>query len=108
LDNFEHLLEGSDMLAALLQSAPEVRLLVTSRERLNLQEEWVLALDGLRVPENGRAEPLESYPAVQLFVQRARQVQPDFSPEDHADAVRLICQQVDGMPLALELAASWL
>ena len=67
-----------------------------------------LALDGLGVPENNAADPLESYPAVQLFVQRARQVQANFSLADNAEAVKTICQRVEGMPLGLELAASWL
>ena len=108
LDNFEHLLEGSSLLVDFLQAAPDVKLLVTSRERLNLQEEWVLALEGLRVPEAVLTAPLESYPAVQLFAQRARQVQASFLLNDHLQAVKTICQRVEGMPLGLELAASWL
>lgn len=108
LDNFEHLLDGSDLLVEILQNAPHLKLLVTSRERLYLQEEWVLALEGLRVPQSVLTAPLESYPAAQLFAQRARQVQPNFSLTDHLQAVKTICQQVEGMPLGLELAASWL
>ncbi len=108
LDNFEHLLDGTLLLTEMLQSAPNVKLLVTSRERLNLQEEWVLALDGLSFPRDSSSDALESYSAVQLFVQRARQVQASFSLTDHLDAVRAICRQVEGMPLGLELAASWL
>ena len=60
------------------------------------------------LPRNHGDEPLESYSAVQLFVQRARQVQANFSLADNAEAVKLICQRVEGMPLGLELAASWL
>jgi len=108
MDNFEHLLDGVDLLIDLLQAAPQVKFLVTSRERLNLQEEWVLALDGLSFPENKTDIPLESYSAVQLFAQRARQVQANFSLDENSDAVRKICQKVEGMPLGLELAATWL
>ena len=81
---------------------------MTSRERLNLLEEWVFALDGLRFPDAYAVEPLESYSAVQLFVQRAQQAQASFSLEANVEAVQTICQHVEGMPLGLELAASWL
>ena len=108
LDNFEHLLEAVDLLTDILQTAAGVKFLVTSRERLNLQEEWALALDGLRVPDDRADQRLESYSAVQLFVQRARQTQANFSLADNAQAVTAICQRVEGMPLGLELAATWL
>ena len=108
LDNFEHLLEASDLLTDVLLTATKVKFLVTSRERLNVQEEWVLTLEGLLYPEDRMAAPLENYSAVQLFAQRARQVQPNFSLSENAEAVRTICQQVEGNPLAIELAAPWL
>jgi len=108
MDNFEHLLDGVDLLINILQAAPQVKFLVTSRERLNVQEEWVLALDGLPFPPAETSISLESYSAVQLFAQRARQMQTNFSLDDNAEAVRKICQQVEGMPLGLELAATWL
>lgn len=111
MDNFEHLLDGAELLTDLLYAAPDVKFLVTSRERLNVQEEWVVALDGLLIPDyddHDAPEHLDEYPSVQLFVQRARQVQPGFSLAENAEAVRTICQRVEGMPLALELAASWL
>ena len=108
LDNFEHLLAGAELLSAILQSSAGVKLLVTSRERLNLQEEWVFALAGLHFPGEPADEALEEYSAVQLFVQRARQIQVNFSLSEHAQAVQRICQRVEGMPLGLELAATWL
>ncbi len=108
LDNFEHLLQGAQLLPYLLQQAPNVKLLVTSRERLNLLEEWALPLEGLSFPEDVTNTPLENYSAVQLFVQRARQMRANFSLSDNAEAVRRICQQVEGMPLGLEMAATWL
>ena len=105
LDNFEHLLDGSNLLSEILQAAPSVKLLVTSRERLNLMEEWVIALEGLHTP-NGSDAPIESYSAVLLFVQRARQMQANFALSENEEAVKIICQRVEGMPLGLELAAS--
>lgn len=108
LDNFEHLLGGVALLTDILSETLAVKLLVTSRERLNLREEWAFPLEGLGVPVNNVAEPLADFSAVQLFVQRARQVQPNFSLDGNARAVATICRVVEGMPLALELAAAWL
>ncbi len=108
LDNFEHLLAGVDLLIEVLQAAPGVKLLVTSRERLNVQEEWALTIEGLALPTKEATDPLESYSAVELFVERARQVQTKFALYAQAEAVKTICQRVEGMPLGLELAASWL
>ncbi len=108
MDNFEHLLEGANLLIAIVEAATDVKFLVTSRERLNIQEEWVLALEGLSFPEGEANQPLEAYGAVQLFEQRARQVNASFSLSDNDEAVKTICQHLEGMPLGLELAASWL
>ena len=108
MDNFEHLLDAVGCLTGLLQAAPHLKILVTSRERLNLREEWVFPLNGLSYPSALAADSLENYSAVHLFVQRARQVQPLFVLSDHMHAVLSICRQVEGMPLGLELAASWL
>ncbi len=108
LDNFEHLLDGAGLLTEILSLAPHAWIMVTSRERLNLQEEWALSIEGLPFPKRNGTEPIEQYAAVQLFVQRARQVQVDFSLADHALPVIEICRLVEGMPLALELAATWL
>ena len=96
-------------LAELLAQAPGVMLLVTSRERLHLRGEWLFVVEGLQLPEAQPSAPLEAYSAVALFLQQARQQQADFILSD-ADrpAVARICQLVHGMPLALELAASWL
>ncbi len=108
MDNFEHLLGASDLLTDILQTATKVKFLVTSRERLNVQEEWALTLRGLSYPEDQATDPLANYSAVQLFAQRARQVQAVFSVSENAEAVKTICQQVEGNPLAIELATSWL
>ena len=111
LDNFEHLLSQADCLALprdLVAGAPLVKLLVTSREPLQLQSEWVFEVRGFPVPGINESHSPESSSAVKLFVQRARQTRSGFElrPEDHS-AVREICQLVDGMPLAIELAAAW-
>src|SRR5262249_3049056 len=76
--------------------------------RLNVQEEWVFALEGLAYPKELATDLLDNYSAVQLFVQRARQVQPHFAFDQNTQAVQSICCQLEGMPLGLELAASWL
>jgi predicted ATPase len=108
LDNFEHLLADANLVTDILGAASGVRILVTSRERLNLQEEWVLVVDGLHFPDRDARESIDHYPAVQLFAERAVQSQVDFSVGAHAQAVINICRLVEGLPLALELAASWL
>jgi predicted ATPase/DNA-binding CsgD family transcriptional regulator/uncharacterized protein HemY len=109
LDNFEQLLEdgGADQLPDLLLAAPALKLLVTSREALKLQEEWVYPIGGMPIPVSDQAEDLESSGVIQLFVERARRVCGDFSlAEEQASVVR-VCQLVEGVPLAVELAASW-
>ncbi len=108
LDNMEHLLDGAELLTRILQMAPAVKLLVTSRERLNVTGEWVFDLQGLPTPPGEQADKVEDYTAVELFVQSARRVQAGFemSTEDRR-AVARICRQVEGMPLAIELAAAW-
>jgi predicted ATPase/transcriptional regulator with XRE-family HTH domain/Tfp pilus assembly protein PilF len=108
LDNLEHLLEGVDVLVDLLASVPGLKLLVTSREWLELRGEWIFEVEGLPVPPEGQVDGLEKFSAVQLFLQRARQVRIDFefSVEDCPEVVR-ICRLVEGMPLAIELAAAW-
>jgi predicted ATPase/DNA-binding CsgD family transcriptional regulator len=108
LDNFEHLLDGVDLLTEILAQAADVKILVTSRERLNVHEEWVLAVQGLAYPQPQDLTDVEQYGAVRLFVQSARRVQAGFSLGDNRAGVMAICQQVEGMPLALELAATWL
>jgi predicted ATPase/DNA-binding SARP family transcriptional activator len=106
LDNCEHVLNGMGLLAEIISVAPGVKILATSRERLNLQGEWVFPVDGLSFPQSESGVQAEASPAVQLFVQSARHGRPNFSLDD-VPAVSRICQLVEGLPLALELAASW-
>ncbi|MEM7737944.1 MAG: tetratricopeptide repeat protein [Deinococcota bacterium] len=123
LDNLEHLSDGVVLISELLEAAPNLKVLATSRERLHLQAEWLFDLRGLSYPDvpisdnndlNSDALDLDAldiktYDALTLFSQRAKRVQADFE----LDALTLVpvirlCQLVAGMPLALELAASWL
>jgi len=108
VDNVEHLLPGGELLAELLARAPDVKLLVTSREVLGLREEWVRPVRGLAFPPGEGAAPAGSYSAVQLFAERARQVNASFSLEREAGCAAEISRLVEGMPLAIELAAAWL
>jgi predicted ATPase len=98
VDNFEQVLEAAPMLADLLQRAPELHLLVTSRVVLRVrgEQEWPVA-------------PLAEAPAVRLFVERVHDVQPGFElTSENARAVAKLCRRLDGLPLALELAAAWM
>lgn len=107
LDNFEHLLDGLPLLSAILARAPEVKVLATSREAFNLQEEWLYAVEGMRFPESTNTDDCEDFSAVRLFTQHARRIRPDFDLEGEREGVVRICRLVEGMPLALELAAVW-
>lgn len=110
IDGIEHLIDAASYLADLLQEAPGVTVITTSRERLNLRGEQVVLLDGLGAPLAGveSLAELAVYPAVQLFAEAARAVAPDFAlSAQNAPAVAAICRLVDGLPLALELAARW-
>jgi predicted ATPase/DNA-binding CsgD family transcriptional regulator len=108
LDNFEHLLDGAELVNDILAGAPGVKLLVTSREALNLREEWLYPLKGLSTPHSVYSTALEDYEAVQLFRYHAQRVQPSFDPLVEHESIIRICQMTAGLPLALELAASWL
>ena len=104
LDNFEHLLPVVTLIGDLLNQAPGLKILVTSRERLQLQQEWLFPLQGLSWESGPEGVTSD---AVQLFAQRARQVRPTFNLAGELEAVLRICQLVEGMPLGLELGAAW-
>jgi predicted ATPase/DNA-binding SARP family transcriptional activator len=109
LDNFEHLIDtGAELLSDLLHHAPEVKLLVTSRERLRLRDEWLLELGGLDLPPVNATDRIAEGSAVELFVRSAQRVSATFALDEtnHAAIVR-ICRVVEGTPLAIELAAAW-
>ena len=108
LDNFEQVLGAAPAVADLLQSAPGLRMLVTSRVVLRVRGEQEWRVDPLGVPPPGSTlAVLAETPAVRLFVDRARDVQPGFTlTSQNAEAVAELCRRLDGLPLALELAAA--
>ena len=110
LDNCEQVLDAAPDLAALLTTAPRLYMLATSRTRLALTAEQELVVEPLAVPDLAQMpnlERLEALDAVQLFITRARAFRPDFAlTADNAAAVAGICARLDGLPLAIELAAA--
>ncbi len=107
LDNVEQLESAGESIGELLAGAPQLKMLVTSREPLNLPEEWLFHLEGMPVPDFDD-DAAEVYDAVRLFAERARRVRRNFSLNDERACVVELCQLVGGMPLAIELAAAWL
>ncbi|MBE7551606.1 MAG: tetratricopeptide repeat protein [Anaerolineales bacterium] len=128
LDNLEHLLASlpipaekddggvTGLIADLLAAAPNIKILATSRKTLNLQEAWFHPVEGMSFPASDRNESevgfgaasLERYDAVRLFVQSATRARVEFSLTAERAAVIRLCRLVEGMPLAIELAAAWL
>ena len=108
MDNFEHIIEGSEFVEQMLKAAPRLKIIITSRESLGLEGEKVLEVKGLRYPAEGQTEGMEASSAVQLFVKSAHRIQPDFSlkPENREPLLQ-ICRLLEGMPLGLELSATW-
>lgn len=116
MDNFEHILDGVYIVSEILKAAPDVKILVTSREKLNIRSETIYNIGGMTINERQLRTSTGSLsttiaaeePAVQLFVQSAERVMPDFelSVENVAFVAR-ICTLVEGLPLAIELSAAW-
>ncbi len=114
LDNFEHLLDGADLVSEILQHALNITVVVTSRERLDLRSEWLFDVEGLSYPTDyfdGSVLPtmaqMTDYSAVQLFTRQVTQMQAGTPlSEANLSSIISICQQVAGMPLAIELAAA--
>ncbi len=111
IDNFEHLATDqscSGLMADILDRAHKVQIMITSRQPLHLQAEWIFAVQGLPVPNSDLPGELETNSAVELFIQRAKQSNARFKPS-HADqiAIARICELMEGLPLGLELAAAW-
>ena len=108
LDNFEHLLDGAKLVAEMLQVAPNINILVTSRQKLNLSGESVFAIGGMDFPEDALPDEMADYSAIQLFLQSAQRAQVDFVlEEDEIAHVARICQLTQGSPLGIVLAAAW-
>lgn len=109
LDNFEHVLEAAPDISRLLHACPGLHVVVTSRAPLRIGGEQEYALEPLPLPPSGATtlDDVLGSPAVELFVARARQARPDFRlGADNAAAVAAVCRRLDGLPLALELAAA--
>jgi predicted ATPase/DNA-binding XRE family transcriptional regulator len=111
LDNCEHLIEGVASLASFLLSAcSHLKILATSRESVRILGEWIYPVPAFDLPEEGSSMDMETaskFPALMLFVERARAVRPDFVLDsENIKTVSAICAQLDGLPLAIELIAA--
>jgi len=108
IDNCEHVLEGANVVSDILHAAPRLKVIATSRAKLNLQGEALFTIDGMDFPDLNSLSDAMQYSAVKLFVQSARRAQPNFElSEDDLPHVARICELVRGLPLGIELAAAW-
>lgn len=109
LDNFEHLLDSAQIVSEILTWAPEVKILTTSREKLNLISERLFFVGGMDFSLLARPLVEQRTDASALFIQSAHMVNPGFEPgPEQLVLIESICQILEGMPLAIELAAAWL
>jgi len=107
LDNFEQIMSAAPLLSELLSACTGLRMLATSREALHLRGEQEFPLSPLALPDQSSVEVLLHYSGIALFVQRAQAIQPEFKlTTDNATSVAEICARLDGLPLAIELAAA--
>lgn len=110
IDNFEQVVAAAPLIVELLNASPRLKVLMTSRAALRITGEHEFAVSPLSVPAQGQALSIEAvaqYPAVQLFLERASAVRPDFElTSENASAIVEICARLDGLPLAIELAAA--
>jgi predicted ATPase/DNA-binding SARP family transcriptional activator len=112
LDNYEHLLAGTSLMDEILRTSPKIKLLITSREKLNRQAEYLISLGGMTCPPKDLASGSSlyqwgQYNAIQLFIQSARRVRPGFSlTVENQQCIAGICRLLEGMPLGIVLAAS--
>jgi len=108
MDNFEHLLDEAGIVDEIIQAAPNAKIIATSRERLDLYGETVLTLNGLEIPDGKLLKDTLQYNAIKLFINSAQRVHPGYELRaSELDHVVRICRLCGGMPLAIELAASW-
>jgi predicted ATPase len=109
LDNCEHLEREAGLLSDIMRRAPGIKLIATSREAIGLQAEWLYEVHGLRYPDDKLINGPDTFPAVILFIRSAQRVDPSFFPDrEELMCVAEICRHVEGLPLALELAAAWI
>ncbi|MCC6613274.1 MAG: tetratricopeptide repeat protein [Anaerolineae bacterium] len=107
LDNFEHVVDGAMLAADILAMSDGIKIIATSRVALNLQEEWIYSVNGMRFPTEDADTDLEAFSATRLFIQCARRARTDFSIDEERAGIIRICRALDGMPLGIELAATW-
>lgn len=109
MDNYEHLMDGASLVTDILNAAPDVQILATSRKRLEQAGETLFHLSGMEFPQWETPEDAMDYAAVKLFMQSAKQARSDFElTHVNLDYVARICRLVAGMPLGIVLAAAWL
>jgi len=112
LDNFEHLIEGGSLVSEILRNSQNVKVITTSRQKLNLKGETTYVVQGMDYPtheeiDSGKVST-KRYDAIQLFIKSASRSSPSFKPnKEELETITRICRSVDGMPLAIELAAGW-
>jgi len=108
LDNFEHLLLAKKFLIKLLEGAPGLKIILTSRERLNVSSETLIEVNGLSFPHDPHDPDFEQYSGIKLFAQNAQRVSPGFvlHSEDKPHIIQII-SQVGGLPLGIELSSAW-
>lgn len=108
MDNFEHLLDGANLVTEILNAAPGVQVLVTSRQRLGQRGETIFHLSGMDFPDWETPGEALQYAAVKLFVNSAKHALPSFElTGDNLNAVARICRLVQGMPLGIVLSGAW-
>jgi DNA-binding SARP family transcriptional activator len=106
LDNYEHLLPETAFIETFLKQAPRLQLIITSQTPLNLFREWLIPLSGLPIPPPDAVSP-QDYASVRLFDLIARRINPRFNLNEHLAGIIKICELVDGLPLAIIIAAGW-
>ena len=108
LDNVEHLLDGAAIVSEILETAPNLQIIATSRERLNLKSETLYVINGMDIQNREIPEESLECDTAKLFLQSAKRAKPSFTVEpNEIEQLMSICRLVDGMPLAIELAAAW-
>ena len=108
LDNFEHLLDANGLVADMLERAPGLKIITTTRQPLSLRLECLVEVDGLEYPgDEAPGAPAGDHSALLLFEQTARRIQPRFDLQKEYQAVLRICQLLEGLPLGIELVGSW-
>ena len=108
MDNYEHIIAGANILAEIIHAAPQLTVLVTSREKLNIDGENLLVIDGMELPKWETPQDALRYSAVQLFMQSATRTRVAFEiTEENLSYVARVCHLVQGVPLGILLAAAW-